>query len=365
MTEIIKIKIEGLNFSRIVNALIDEGVLIKNLKQKTKSAVFDIKKSQETRLKSVCNRFHKKYIILSENTFINYLKKARYYLGFIFAAILSMIFVFVFNMYIYKVNVSVDKNMNLNLESVKTLLNDNNVVGGMKKSDVDILKIQNMIIASRNDISGCKVEQKGGVLDIVIYPGKLKEDVNKDDIYSKHNAVITNIEVFAGSSNLKIGDVVKAGDLLIKNNNGAAGRIKGKIYYFDYLIYNENQIVKQKTGNVFECSNIMFFNKTTNKRNKNLNFSNYFEENCVFPISKNLFFPINLIKTKYIEFELVEQLVEFEKVEEELKNELYLKVLQQIDGCNEDLITGVTYSVVKENNLTRLDCFIECEVDLI
>ena len=51
--------------------------------------------------------------------------------------------------------------------------------------------------------------------------------------------------------------------------------------------------------------------------------------------------------------------------EEELKNELYLKVLQQIDGCNEDLITGVTYSVVKENNLTRLDCFIECEVDLV
>ena len=28
-------------------------------------------------------------------------------------------------------------------------------------------------------------------------------------------------------------------------------------------------------------------------------------------------------------------------------------------------ITNVSYSIVSENNLTRIDCFIECEIELI
>ena len=35
-----------------------------------------------------------------------------------------------------------------------------------------------------------------------------------------------------------------------------------------------------------------------------------------------------------------------------------------IEDKNKDKITNVSYSIVNENNLTRVDCFIECEVEL-
>ena len=45
-------------------------------------------------------------------------------------------------------------------------------------------------------------------------------------------------------------------DVLIENKNGASGKIIGKVYFSDYLIYNENQVVKEFTGRVIEKSKI-------------------------------------------------------------------------------------------------------------
>jgi hypothetical protein len=43
----IKIKIEGLNSGKIINALIDDGVYLKNLKEKQKYVVFEIREADE------------------------------------------------------------------------------------------------------------------------------------------------------------------------------------------------------------------------------------------------------------------------------------------------------------------------------
>ena len=59
-----------------------------------------------------------------------------------------------------------------------------------------------------------------------------------------------------------------------------------KIYFSDYLIYNENQTVKEFTGEFIEKTSISIFNKNLNKRGKNISFSNFVEENCVFYVSK-------------------------------------------------------------------------------
>ena len=135
-------------------------------------------------------------------------------------------------------------------------------------------------------------------MDIQIFLGEKKENVSVSNIYSKFNAVITDINIYAGNTNLKVGDLVKEGDLLIENNNGASGKILGKVYYTDCLIYNENQVIENKTGRFIETSDVLLFNKKLHKRIKNIEFMNYIEENCVFCVSKNNFLPISLLKTK-------------------------------------------------------------------
>lgn len=360
-----KIKIQGLNSGKIINSLIDDGVYLKNLKQKQKSVVFEISESDENRLKVICKKHRKGFEILSKNNFINLIKRLRFYLGFLVSICLIVAFVFSFNLYIFEVNLSVNENKKFDLTNVEMLLKENGVVSGVKKKDLDILKLQNLIVSSNKNIAGCSIIKNGGKLDVIIQPAILKENVSKENVYSKYNAVITGVEIFAGKTNLKVGDLVKTGDLLIENDNGASGKITGKIYYSDYLIYNENQVVKEFTGRIIEKSSFELINKMLGKMHKINDFSNYIEEKCVFCVSKNNFIPLNFVKFIYREFEYKETKVAFDLVEEELKENIYNTVFEKIDDTQKEKITNVTYSIVTENNLTRLDCFVECEIDLI
>ena len=76
-----------------------------------------------------------------------------------------------------------------------------------------------------------------------------------------------------------------------------------------------------------------------------------------------MFLPISLKYTTYSEFELVDEKIAFERVEQDLKTKLYESIKGKIPADGN--VTNVTFSVVKENNLTRLDCFVECEMDLL
>lgn len=361
----VKLKIQGLNSGKIINALVDDGVYLKNLKQKQKSVVFEILEKDFDRLKVICKKFHKKYEILSKNSLVNLFKRARFYFGFLVSICLVVAFVFSFNLYIFKVNLSVAENKKYDLSAVEKLLKENGIFDGMKKSDLNASYLQNLIISSNKDVSGCMIKNNGGVLEIEIQPAVMKENVSKENVYSKYDAVITSVEIFSGKSNLKPGDLVRKGDLLIENDSGASGKIIGKVYYSDNLIYNENQVVKEFTGRTIEKTKFELFNKMIGKSIKINDFSNYIEEKCVFCVSKNNFVPINIVKFIYKEFEYKETKISFDEVEEELREKLYKSVFDKIDAENREKITNVSYSIVSENNLTRLDCFIECEIDLL
>lgn len=361
----IKIKIQGLNSGKIINALIDDGVYLKNLKQKQKSVVFEIFEKDEIAFKNICKKYHKHYEILSKNNFVNLIKRARFYFGFLVSFCLIVSFVFSFNLYIFKVNLTVAENKKFDLSRVEKMLKENGIFDGMLKQDLDISNLQKLIISSNDDVSGCSIKSSGGKLEIEIQPAVMKENVSKENIYSKFDAVITSVEVFAGRSNLKPGELVKKGDLLIENDNGASGKIKAKVYFSDYLIYNENQVVKEFTGRVVEKTGFEILNKTLSNSVKINEFSNYIEEKCVFCVSKNNFIPVNFVKFVYREFEYKETKIAFELMENDLKEKIYKSVFDKIDAKNKDKITNVSYSIVSENNLTRLDCFVECEIDLV
>ena len=365
MTGAIKLKIEGLNSGKILNRLIEEGVFLKNVKEKKKYIIFEIDEKDEGLLKNVCKKFHKRYEILEKNNVRLAIKKSRFYFGFLLAVLLVSIFIFSFNLYVFEVNLKVSGDFNFDTAEVEKLLKENGIYSGMKKENLDKIELQNLIISSQDNIAGCSIKQIGGKVDIEIYPAVLKGEVSKENVYSKYNAVLTKVDVFAGKTNLKVGDFVKQDDLLIENDNGANGEIWGKIYFSDYLIYNENQTIKEFTGEFIEKTSISIFDKILSQKPKNINYLNFVEENCVFYVSKYNFIPVKFIKTKYREFVYKDTIIKFSEKENELKEKIYNEVMNKVDEKFKDKITNITYSVVTENNLTRLDCFIECEIDLV
>lgn len=363
MNNLVQVKISGLNLIRIIDKLISKNVPIYNLTRKPKYIKFTISENRLDILNKICKNEHKFYKILQKNGFKQLIYKLPYMLGSFLIFILSYIYFFSTSLFINNVNISYNSNLTYNLENVKRLLSSNGINSGMKKNKYSISDIQNLIMLNIDDIEGCKVEYSGNNLDICVFPSVNKYENNTEDLYSNFDAVIESAEAYSGVLKVKKGDIVKKGDLLIENDLGASGKIKGKVYFTATKIYNEKQQNIIYTGNEYHVREYEVFDKIIIKSNKKCNFKQYLVEKHSFYINKNLFIPIKCNKIIYKEVKIEDIYIPFDSVEEETKKSVFEIAKSKVN--DETSITNVTYSVVRDGSYVRIDCFIEAVIDLI
>lgn len=358
----IYIKIEGLNLYRIAQKLVDNGVFVSNLKLKKTYILFSINQKYLSQLEKICKLEKKKYYIVKNTKLKRFFAKIPYLLGsFIPFSILFAVF-YVFHTTIFSINLSAYQSENFDLANINKILYNHNISVGVSKNNLSPKEIENIILKNADNISGCEVFYEGRNLNIVIFPAKEIDEKN-EDIFSKYNAVITKVDVFAGDSKIREGDLVKEGDLLIKNNQGAEGLVFGKVYFSTTLIYNEDQEVFQETGNVFKTSKYKIASIIDIGGDEICQFKNYKLEKQSCQIIKNLFIPIVREDYLFKEVKIEKQIVPFSQVENEIKEKLKNNVYQKIPkGEN---VNNISYSVVSEKNYTRIDCFAEVEMSLI
>ena len=361
MIDKVKIKIEGLNLVRLINDFVASNIYIENLVAKQKYISFYVSNKDVKIIDVICKKYHKKYKIIQNSVKKQIIGVLRKSLGFLLAIIISFAFLFSHTRYIFCVNISCESKLPYDLSNVKNVLNDAGIVSGMMRKSVNINEIQNLVISSVDDVSGCSVKRNGGNLEIVVYPSIKKAEVLAEDIVSKYSGIITSVDVFSGVSKVNVGDIVKPGDVLIENQNGASGKICAKVFFSDYILFNENQVVEEFSGNEFESYEVVLFKKFVVKPAKKSVFSNFKTENCVFWLSKNLFVPISFEKKIYKETCLKEAFVSFESQEEKIKQELMESVLMK---AGDNKVVDFTFSIVREENFVRVDCNGESEIDL-
>lgn len=358
----VRVKISGLNLSRPIERLVSKGVFIDNLVTKKNSIKFSISQSDLKTLNEVCKKEHKFYTIIYKNGFKQVLSRIPYMFGGFLALIIIYAYMFAFNLFIFDVNIKCESTLPYDLSKVRDLLNENGIESGMFKAGFSSKDIERLILMELDDVAGCSVIRQGGKLDIYIYPATIKYENNGKDIVSNYDAVITEIDVFAGKPNVSVGDIVKKGDILIKNNNGAQGEVKGKVYFVSTVIYNENRQFIEKTGNIFKTRDYSILNKTFIKDQNKCTFSTYLTEKCSFYISYNYLLPILCTETIYYEANIINKIIPFEEVEQDILSDAYSEAYSKVPDKNAEM--NVSYSIVKDGAYTRVDCFIECEVSL-
>lgn len=360
--DFICVKISGLNLSRIIDKLVLKGVLVQNLKVKHGYIKFEILESELYILKQLCKQEHKTFDIVYRNGLKQFIFKGQYVLGFVLAFVVCFCYLFSYSVFIFDVNVVCGSVQDCDLLKVESVLKSNGVYSGMKKKDVDASKIEKFIQTEFDDISKCVVDVDGGSLNICVYPATKESESLPIKIVSKYDAVITSVEVYAGECLIKVGDVVKAGDVLMKCDSGVAGKIEGRVYFSATELYNENQVVEEKTGNVYNIKNYKIFNKYLIKQQNNCTFKNYLAKKCDFYISDKLFLPIICEEFLFYETELKDVVIPYTDVEEVILERAYKKALDNVESKTNKY--EVSYSVVKEGSYTRVDCFLECEMSL-
>lgn len=363
MVEKIKIKIYGFNLKQVISYLIDKGVLVCDLKIKSKYIIFVINSKDKLVLDKYCEVYKKQYQILKSLSFKETVKNLRFKFGMVVALILVVCYVLSFNWLVFDINIDNKTNVDFDLSLVRKVLNDNGIKEGSFIGKNFNKQIEDVIINNIENIAGCSVEFNGGKLNLTIVPESKKIINNQKQLFSKYDAIITDIDVFSGDEKFVVGDVVKKGDLIVDSNDVVNAKIYGNVYFSSSYLHNRiNQKIKY-TGKYIVNKEISLFNKILFKTHNINQFSNYLTKKCDFYIMENYLFPIKCQSEYVFEYELLEEVVEFEEVENDLKEKLYKEVSLNIPKNAK--ILNTYYSVVKDGNLTRLDCFIEANVSLI
>lgn len=354
------VKIYGLNLHRLINKLVESNVFVNDLKIKKNHIVFCIEENSLVKLEKICKSERKRFTIVSKSKFKTLLSLYNRMFGFLLSTIIVFCYLFSFNNFICYVNVECESDEYK--KEVVAILKENDISIGTLKSDRSVNEIEELILEKCESIKGCAVDYCGGRLNIVLHLAKKENDVGAKEIYSKHNAIITKINISAGETKVKVGDVVKKGDLLIKSDVNASGEIFGKVCFVATKIYNEKQIIQKETGKFLDNKIFKIRNKILYKQ-QNINiFSNYIAEKCDFYILDNYFIPMKCEILRYYEVENIEIKIPFAEVENKIKNELYNEAVASVSDLNS--IKNVAYSVVEEDGVYKVDCLIECEIDI-
>ena len=358
----VNIKIEGFYIERFINICKSKGILLWNMKREKSSILYanisinDFKILKNIAKTSSCNIKLTKKMGLPF-IFNKYKKRKIFFILLIFVLIVLLIS----SNYIWNIEIIGDNKIDKN-EIIEELKN-NGLSIGVAKSKLDTKSVINDIRMKREDIAWIGIDIKGTNAIVEIVESEKKPDIVKTDEYcniiSEKSGIITRINVSNGTAKVKVGDIVKEGDILVEGKlEGkytepiyvhAAADIEIKTWYSIRKNFEYKQVIEQKTGNTETKYSIKINNLQINFYKVLSKFENYdtISENKKLSLFSNFYLPIEIIKQE--NYEKKYEAVQYSKDELKKKsiNELEEELNKQI---NEERNILNRYVNIKENN---------------
>ena len=179
---------------------------------------------------------------------------------------------------------------------------------------------------------------------------------NKADLIAPYNMLITNIQVFSGTANVKIGDLVKKGHVLVYAymEDGAgeiincepSANIQSDIWFTNEIYYKTKEIIQVRTGNKEVQTNILFGGRLLKNNISSSKFEKYEVEIKEFLICDFLL-PIKAKKVIYYEIEEVEIERDFEADKDLIISECYKNAVEKVPTGFEIIKEDIVVSEVE------------------
>lgn len=336
-----KFHICGLNQEKVLNE-ISKNTPLSDIERQSKNettfkcSYFDHKKTEK-----LLQNKNIKILSMKHEGLAFWFKRLICSYGLIVAIVLFSVLYFVQNQYIlqYEIN-GVEK---LTSTEIVAFLKDNY---SANKNGLDTKEIEIGLVDSFKEISFASCMIKGQTLIV-----NIKEKLLPDEMYgefkplvSQKDAKITNIELISGTLTVKVGDIVRKGDVLVEpytiDTSGnikkveAKANIKAEVYNEGSVDHYETFIEIKRTGKVLEQNDITLFGLNIYSFKEDMTFKMYEVEYEDVELVKNLFLPFKMRKTKY--YELTERIVEtkFEDVQEQYIEKAKQKALEKCENCD-------------------------------
>ena len=341
-----RLKIKGSNTNLIINNCVKNDIELQNVYRPSNQEI-EITLS-DNNLKKFKNLDLENYEVTTLSTslkqkFIHFLI---FRIGLIIGVVASIILMFFMQNRLININI-----YGLNTIQREEFIDKINEYGikrfslmNFDKSDLE------KYLADNFDLSFVSIITKGNTL--IISAKEKLPDINKSyvPITAEYNMIIKAINVFAGTSTKKIGDVVFAGDILVepyeyisneKISITPCAEIRGEVYFSASYNFVAEEEVQVRTGNskiINFCMNIGKYKLLENKTD--CPFENY-EVEEIDKLITNYFVPIHVRKT--IAYEVTTETVtknfedEKDNIINKIKDEAYSQVPSNLNVISEDI----------------------------
>ena len=366
----INIIVEGYYIERFINICISRKILIWNLKREKSSilkvnvGIRDFKKIREIAKKTKCR------IKIQNKKGIPFLLN-KYKKRKVFAVLLivTLFMIIVVSNFVWNIDViGTDK---IQKEELIKDLNECGLEIGKKKSNINTKEIINNIRLKREDIAWIGINLKGTNAIVEVVEAKSKPNIINEDelcnIVATKEGIITKINSQNGTSLVKIGDLVKKGDILIggwlegkytgTRYVHAKGEVEARVWYTKKQIIDLNYKKRTKTGNAETKYSVSVNNFQINFYKRLPKYENYDTicDSKKLKIFSNFYIPIELRKTTYEEvqeeyaiYDIDEaKNIAIDNLSKELEDEIENKdkIINKQINCKEDV--EVIYEVLE------------------
>ena len=343
------IEIEGYYIERFINICKNKKIAIWNLKRKDeiklsfRARIQDFKELIKIAKKTKC-----KLKIKSKKGIPFIFQKYKKRKVFIFLLIIFISLIILSSNFVWNVEIQVEDNQVI--ENIEEDLKNSGLEVGKLKSKINTKDIINKVRLSRDDVAWMGIELKGTNAIVKLVKADEKPEVIDESEYcsiiSDKSGIITKINAQSGSANVKVGDTVNVGDVLI---NGwmegkytgiryvhAKGEIEAKVWYTKNKRIEYNTTERRETGNVENKYSIKFNNFKINLSKKLSKFKIYdtIETENKIKIFSNFYLPISIIKITNKEVEEVQKTYELEEAKNIGIQELEQELEQEIENKN-------------------------------
>lgn len=234
----------------------------------------------------------------------SYILSKRKRVGLLLGFILCIAVIFLSSTIVWEIEVY--GNENLSDDYVKSILVNYGLEKGRSINGIDLDKLHHQVLLDNGSVGWLRVNFRGtvAVVEVMEYRGSERTDVSPDgsNLVSSRDALILSVYTVEGTPAVKVGDTVKAGELLIggisdSNLRGyslknAEGSVIGEVCD-DFLIkipYETSE--KSYTGETFTEKSIEILGKRI-KLSKN---SRNFGEECDIIVKRKRIEPFDVIK---------------------------------------------------------------------
>ncbi len=371
----LKISVKGYYIERFINICKNNKITIWNLKRKD-----NIELNLNVRIKEfkeICKIARKtgcKVKIKNKKGIPFLLHRYKKRKIFIIFLICIMLLIGLSSCFVW--NVEIKEENGYELENIREDIEKAGLKVGIFKGKINTKEIINKIRLERKDVAWMGIELKGTNAIVKLVKSDEKPELIDEDEYcniiSNKEGIITKISVQNGTANVKVGDTVSIGDILV--NGWMEGKFTGiryvhslaeieaKVWYTESVKIPYNVTETKYTGNEEEKYGIKFNNFQINFTKKYSKFKIYdtIETENKIKLFSDFYLPISIVKTTYKEQEKIEKTYSVEeaknigikqleeKLDEKIENKdnivnKNINTYEQADG----VLVYVTYEVLE------------------